>query len=97
MIIYNPFEKFDDALSHDYGNKENFQKDHDAISLAEGMNETLLFTLLFEENEVIESCEEVINSYDEFMEQPSNKVDKCIDDFIHIGRRIWNVGCFIID
>jgi hypothetical protein len=99
MISYNPFENFDDALFHDYGNEENFQKDLDEVSLAEGLNETLLSAFPFEENEVIQSCEEVINSYDadEFMEQPSDIVDEHIDDFIQVGRRRWDVGCFIID
>jgi hypothetical protein len=36
MISYNPFENFDDALFHDYGNEENCQKDLDEVSLAEG-------------------------------------------------------------
>jgi hypothetical protein len=31
------------------------------------------------------------------MEQPSNIVDEHIDDFIQVGRRRWDVGCFIID
>jgi hypothetical protein len=99
MMSYNPFENFDDALFHDCGNEENCQKDLDEVSLAEGLNETLLSTFPFEENEVIQSCEEVINSYDadEFMEQPSDIVDDHIDDFIQVGRRRWDVGCFIID
>jgi hypothetical protein len=42
MMSYNPFENFDDALFHDCGNEENFQKDLDEVSLAEGLNETLL-------------------------------------------------------
>jgi hypothetical protein len=63
------------------------------------MNETLLYAFHFEENEVIQSCEEVINSYDvdELMEQPSDIDDKHIGDFIQVGRRRWDVGCFIID
>jgi len=69
MIIYNPFENFDDALFHDCGNEENCQKDLDKVSLAEGLNETLLSAFPLEENEFIQSCEEVIRSYDvdEFM------------------------------
>jgi hypothetical protein len=84
MASYNPFENFDDALFHDCGNEESFQKDLDEVSLAEGLNETLLSAFPFEENEVLQSCEEVINSYDadEFMEQPSDVVDDHIDDFI---------------
>jgi hypothetical protein len=99
MISYNPFENFDDSLFHDYGNEENCQKDLDEVSLAEGLNENLLSAFLFEENEVIQSCEEVISSYDadKFMEQPSDIVDERIDDFIQVGRRRWDVGCFIID
>jgi hypothetical protein len=56
-------------------------------------------TFPFEENEVLQSCEEVINSYDadEFVEQPSDIVDDHIDDFIQVGRCRWDVGCFIID
>jgi hypothetical protein len=59
----------------------------------------LLSSFPFEENEVIQSFEEVINSYDacEFMEQPSDIVDEHIDDFIQVGRRRWDAGCFIID
>jgi hypothetical protein len=49
MISYNPIENFDDAFFHDCGNKENCQKDLDEISLAEGLNETLLSAFLFEE------------------------------------------------
>jgi hypothetical protein len=99
MMSYNPFENFDDALFHDCGNEENCQKDLDEVSLAEGLNETLLSAFPFEENEVLQSCEEVISSYDadEFVEQPSDIVDDHIDDFIQVGRRRWDVGCFIID
>jgi hypothetical protein len=99
MMSYNPFENFDDALFYDYGNEENCQEDLDEFSLAEGLNETLLSSFSFEENEVIQSCEEVINSYDtdEFVEQPSDIVDEHIDDFIQVGRHRWDVGCFIID
>jgi hypothetical protein len=59
----------------------------------------LLYAFPFEKNEVIQSCEEVISSYDadEFMEQPSDIVDEHIDDFIQVGRRRWDVGCFIVD
>jgi hypothetical protein len=98
-MSYNPFENVDDALFHDCENEENCQKDLDEVSLAEGLNETLLSAFPFEENEVIQSCEEVINSYgvDELVEQPSDIVDEHIDDFIQVGRRRWDVGCFIID
>jgi hypothetical protein len=84
MMSYNPFENFDDALFHDCGNKKNYPKDLDEVSLAEGLNETLLSAFHFEENEVIQPCEEVINSYaaNGFMEQPSYIVDEHIDDFI---------------
>jgi hypothetical protein len=87
MMSYNPFENFDDALFHDCGNEENFQKDLDEVSLAEGMNETLLSTIPFEEDEVVQSCEEVINFYDadEIMKQPPDIVDDHIDDFIQVG------------
>jgi hypothetical protein len=99
MMSYNPFENFDDALFHDYGNEENCPKDIDEVSPAKGLNETLLCTFPFEENEIIQSCEEVINSYGayEFMEQPSNIVGEHIDDFIQAGRRRWDVSCFSID
>jgi len=53
MMSYNPFENFDDALFHDYGNKKNCQKDLDEVSLAKGLNETLSSTIPFEEDEVI--------------------------------------------
>jgi hypothetical protein len=43
MMSYNPFENFDDALFHDFGNEEKCQKDLDEVSLAEGLNETLLY------------------------------------------------------
>jgi hypothetical protein len=77
MMSYNPFEKFDDALFHEFENKEKGQKDLDEVSLAEGLRKTLLFDSPFEANEVIRSCEEVIISYDadEFMEQTSDIVD----------------------
>jgi hypothetical protein len=80
----NPFENFNDALFHDYGNEENCQKDLDDFSLAEGPNETFLFSFPFEENEFIQSCEEVINSHgaDELVENPSDIVDEHIDDLI---------------
>jgi hypothetical protein len=70
MISYNPFENFDDALFHDCGNEEKYQKDIDEVSLAEGLKKTLLSAFPFQENEVIQSCEEVISPYDvdEFME-----------------------------
>jgi hypothetical protein len=97
MMSYNHFENFDDDLFHNFGNEENFQKDLDEVSLAEGMNETLLSSFPFEENEIIQSCEEVINSYDanEIMEQPPDIVDDHIDDFIQTGRGKWGFGCFI--
>jgi hypothetical protein len=97
MMSYNPFENFDDALFHDCGNEENYQKDLDEVSLAKGMNETLSSTVPFKEDEVIQSCEEVINFYDadEIMEQPPDTIDDHIDDFIQIGRCTWDLGCFI--
>jgi hypothetical protein len=85
MMSYNPFENFDDALFHDYGNEENCQKDLDEVSLAKGLNETFSSTVPFEEDEFIQSCEEVlINLYDvyEIMEQPSDTVEYNIDYFI---------------
>jgi hypothetical protein len=48
MMSCNPFENFDDALLHDYGNEENFLKDIDEVSLIEGLNETLLPSFPFE-------------------------------------------------
>jgi hypothetical protein len=42
VISYNPLEKIDDASFHDCGNEENCQKDLDEVSLAEGLNKTLL-------------------------------------------------------
>jgi hypothetical protein len=99
MMSYNPFENFDDALFHEFGNEEKFQKDLDEVSFVEGMNETLLSDFYFEGNKVIQSCEELITSYDvdEFVEQPSDIVENHIDDFIQVGRRGWDVVCFIID
>ena len=47
-MSYNPFENFDDSVFHDFGNEQNYQKDIDEVSLAEGMNETLLSGLPFE-------------------------------------------------
>jgi hypothetical protein len=86
-------------LFHDCGNEENFKKDLHEVSLAEGLNETLLSTFPFEESKVLESCEEVINSYDadELVEQPLDIVDDHIDDFIQFGRRRWDVVFFIIN
>jgi hypothetical protein len=84
MMSYNPFENFYDALFNDYGNEENNQKDIDEVSLVEGLNKTFLSAFPFEENEVSQSCEEVINSYGayEFMEQTLDIIDEHIDDFI---------------
>jgi len=84
MMSYNLFENFDDALFHDCGNEENCQNDLNEIALAEGLNETLISVFPFEENEVLQCCEEVIISCDadEFVEQPSDIVDEDIDDFI---------------
>jgi hypothetical protein len=50
----------------------NEGSDLDEVSLVEDLNETLSFTVPFKEDEVIQSCEEVINFYDadEIMEQP---------------------------
>jgi hypothetical protein len=72
MMSYNPFENFDDALFHEFGNEENCQKNLDKVSFPEGLNETLSSTIPFKEDEVVESCEELINFYDayEIMEQP---------------------------
>jgi hypothetical protein len=66
----------------------------DEVSLAEGLDETLISTFPLEEDEVVQSCEEVINSDDavEFMEKPPDIVDDHIDDFIHIGRCGWDLG-----
>jgi hypothetical protein len=84
MMSFNPFENFDDALFHECGNGENFQMDLDEVSLAKGLKETLSSTIPFEEDDVIQSCEEVIKFYDgdEIMEQPLDIVDDHIDDFI---------------
>jgi hypothetical protein len=54
MMSYNPFENFNDALFHDFGNEENCQKDLNEVSLAEGLNETHIFVFPFEENEVLQ-------------------------------------------
>jgi len=53
----------------------------------------------FEENEFLQSCEHVINSYDAdgFVEKSSDIVDYHIDDFILVRRFRCDVGCFIID
>jgi hypothetical protein len=48
MISYKPFENFDDALFHDCENEENCQRDLDEVSLAEGLNKTLLYAFPFE-------------------------------------------------
>jgi hypothetical protein len=62
------------------------------VSLAKGLNETLIYVVPFEKNE------EVITSYDAdaFMEKPSLIVDYHIDDFICIGRRRWDMSCYIV-
>jgi hypothetical protein len=41
--------------------------------------------------------EEMINisDMDDLMEDPSDVVDQHIDDFIHVGRHRWGVGCII--
>jgi hypothetical protein len=72
IMSYNPFENFDDALIHDFGNKEKRQKELDEVSLAEGLSKTLFSDFPFEGNEAIQSYEEVIISSDadEFMENP---------------------------
>jgi hypothetical protein len=48
MISYNPFENFDDALFHDCGNEEKYQKHLDEVSLTKGLNETFLSSFPFE-------------------------------------------------
>jgi hypothetical protein len=53
MMSCTPFENFDDALFHDFGNEENCQKDLNEASLAEGLNETSIYSFHFEENDVI--------------------------------------------
>jgi hypothetical protein len=97
MANYNSFENFDDALFHDY--EERCQKDLDEVSFIESLNETLLSAFPFEEDEVVQSCEEVINSYDadELMEQPLDLVDDHIDMFIQTGRHRWDFGRLIFD
>jgi hypothetical protein len=84
MKSYNPFEKFDDALFHDHGNEKNCQKDINEVFLAKGLKEAMSSIVPFEEDEVIQSCEEVINFYDtyESMEHPLDTIDYHIDDFI---------------
>jgi hypothetical protein len=91
MMSYNPFEIFYDALFHECGNEENFQRDLDEYSLVEGLNKTVLYAFPFKENEVLHSYEEVIIScgLDKFVEQPSDIVDDHIDDFIQVGRHRW--------
>jgi hypothetical protein len=36
-----------------------------------------------------------LNDADDLVEDPSDVVDQHIDDFIHVGRRRWDVVCFI--
>jgi hypothetical protein len=36
-----------------------------------------------------------ISDSNDLLEDPSNVVDQYIDDFIHVGRHRWGVGCII--
>jgi len=49
------------------------------------------------EDEVVQPCEEVINSNDtgEPIERSSNTIDNHIDDFICAQKRGWDIGCFV--
>jgi hypothetical protein len=79
--------------------EEIYQEYLDEVSHAEDPNETLVFTFPLEENEVVQPFEEVTSSSDtgEFMEQPSEKVDNHIDDFICVQKRGWDISCFNFD
>jgi hypothetical protein len=39
----------------------------------------------------------VFNDTNDIVEDPSYVVDQHIDDFIHVGRRRWDVVCFTFD
>jgi hypothetical protein len=69
---------------------ENFyQEDPDEFFHVKDPDETL-------EDEVVEPCEEVINSNDigEFMEKPLDTTDNHIDDSICVQKCGWDIGYF---
>jgi hypothetical protein len=79
-------QNFYDTLLHEFGNEYLNE-----FYLAEGLNERLISVVPLEKNEeVINSCDA-----DKFMERTWDTFDDHIDDFIHVGICIWDVGCFI--
>jgi hypothetical protein len=82
------------------------KEDLDEVQHPNEQKETLVFVLPLDEDEVVQPCfppahedEEVIspNDANSFVKDLSDMVDLHIDDFIQVGRRRWDVGCFIID
>jgi hypothetical protein len=67
----------------------------------EDPDETSVSIISLDEGEVVlppaHEDEEMINisDMDDLVEDPSDMVDQHIDDFIHVGRRRWGVGCII--
>jgi hypothetical protein len=67
----------------------------------EDRDETLVSIISLDEGEVLlpptHEDEEMINrsNMDDPMEDPSYMVDQHIDDFMHVGRRRWGVGCIV--
>jgi hypothetical protein len=53
MMSYNPFEKFNDALFHEFGNEKNYQRNLDEFYLAGVLNKTLIYVFPFEDNEFL--------------------------------------------
>jgi hypothetical protein len=76
--------------------EESYQEYPDEVSHAKDPDETLMS---FEEDEVVKHCEEIISSIDtcKFMEKPSYIVGRHIDEFIHVRRSRWEMGCFTFD
>jgi hypothetical protein len=82
--------------------EESCQEDLDD----EDLDETSVSIFSLDEGEVIHPClppahedKKIIgfNDTDDLVEDPSDVVDQHIDDFIHVGRRRWDVVCFTFD
>jgi hypothetical protein len=82
------------------------KKNSDEVPRTENLDETSVSILPPDKDEVVQPFsppahedEEVIspNDADVSMKNLSNMVGQHIDDFIQVGRRRWDVGCFIDD
>jgi hypothetical protein len=98
----------DEDLVKEKIHEESFQEeeDPDEVQHPDEQKDTLASMLPLDKDEVIQPCfppahedEEVIspNDANAFVKDLSDLDDLHIDDFIQVGRRRWDVGCFIID